>query len=319
MSHRFLSQISKLSLSGFLFAGLLTLTLSSNATDQSLIRVTDFLGNITELPKPAKRIIALAPHIVENVYSAGAGKQLVGVVNYSNFPEETSGLPIVGGYQSINLEAIISLQPDLILGWESGNKPQVFEKIRQLGIPLYIDQPHSLEDVARAIKDIGQLSGNKQYSIKAAKTYLQRLKQLRQRYQDQEILSVFYQVWNKPLYTLNDKHIISDIIRLCGGHNIYADEAILSPVISLESLLQRDPQVIIASGMGEQRPQWLEDWRQWPSLQAVKQDTLYFVPPDLIQRHTMRILQGTEMLCEHLATAREKYPLNTIDAKQQHR
>ncbi len=90
-------------------------------------------------------------------------------------------------------------------------------------------------------------------------------------------------------------------------------------MINLESLLQRDPQVIIASGMGEQRPQWLEDWRQWPSLQAVKQDTLYFVPPDLIQRHTMRILQGTKMLCEHLATAREKYPLNTIDAKQQHR
>ena len=305
-----LPQFSKPSGQGLLLAGLLAVTLSGNATNQNSIRVTDFLGNTVELSEPAKRIIALAPHIVENVYSAGAGEQLVGVVNYSNFPNDATSLPIIGGYQSINLEAIIALQPDLILGWESGNKPQIFEKIRQLGIPLYIDQPHSLKDVARVIRDIGKLSGNKQHSLQAANTFLQHLEQLRQRYRGRATLSVFYQVWNKPLYTLNDKHIISDIIRLCGGGNIYADEDILSPVISLESLLQRDPQVIIASGMGEQRPEWLDDWQRWPSLQAVKKDTLYFVPPDLIQRHTTRILQGAEMLCEHLASARKKF--NTI-------
>ena len=295
-----------------LFVLLILLNLSSFAgieTNINLVTkpvsVIDFTSNAVTLQKPAQRIIALAPHLVEDVFSAGAGKQLVGVVEYSNYPEQALALPSVGGYGKVNLEAIVELEPDLILGWASGNQNKIFQKIRNLGIPLYIDNPKSLEDVARVIKDIGVLSGNQKTSREAAHQYLNRLSQIKIEFSNTQTIDVFYQVWDKPLYTINGEHIISNIIKLCGGNNIYADESILSPVINLESVIDRNPQVIIASGMGEQRPEWLEDWKKWPQLIAVQKNNLYFVHPDLIQRHTTRILDGAEIVCNQLRQARE--------------
>jgi iron complex transport system substrate-binding protein len=115
---------------------------------------------------------------------------------------------------------------------------------------------------------------------------------------------VFYQVWDDPLFTINDTHLISDVIRLCGGHNIFSDAIPLVPKISVEMVVRRDPQVIIASGMGEERPEWLDDWRKWKSLQAIQNNQLYFIHPDLLQRHTLRILSGTEQMCAFLDQAR---------------
>lgn len=277
-----------------------------NIASDNSISVVDFTDKTVQLKKPAKRIVALAPHIVENVFSAGAGEQLVGVVMFSNYPEQAKNITLVGGYEKINLEALVGLEPDLVLGWQSGNQNKIFQKIRNLGIPLYIDQPKSLEDVARVIRDIGVLSGNEQTSKQTAEYYLSELNILKNKFKSVAKLDVFYQVWNDPLYTINGEHIISDVIQLCGGNNIYADETIISPVINIESLIGRDPDVIIASGMGEERPEWLEDWKKWPQLNAVKKDNLYFVPPDIIQRHTVRILQGAKIMCEHLQTTRDK-------------
>ena len=113
-------------------------------------------------------------------------------------------------------------------------------------------------------------------------------------------------MWNEPLQTLNGEHIISDVIELCGGRNVFADATALAPKIGLESVFKRNPEAIVASGMGEARPEWLDEWLQWPGLKAVKGNNLYFVPPDLLQRHTVRLLDGAEILCKSLATARAK-------------
>lgn len=274
--------------------------------ENSPIRVTDFTGTTLVLEKPAQRIVALAPHIVENVFSAGAGEQLVGVVAYSDFPEQAKTLPLVGGYSKTNLEKILELDPDLIIAWQSGNSDATVARIKELGYPVYVDQPDSLSDLSKSIRDIGTLTGHAEHANAVMEQYLGQLESIKARHTDKPKISTFYQVWNQPLRTITGKHIISDAIRICGGTNIYADEKTVSPIINIESLLERDPQVIIASGMSDARPDWLDDWKKWPSLQSVKNNNLFFVNPDHIQRHTIRILLGIDSICTQLDAARAK-------------
>lgn len=287
----------------FCFRTLAFLCLSLLVSSLQAQTVTDYWDREITLEQPARRIIALAPHIVENVYSAGAGEYLVAAVNYSDYPEQAKQLPQVGSFKLVNLERILALEPDLVVMWVS-NGEQTLQRLTQLGIPVYVDDPRKLPDVARSVRDIGTLAGTESTAETAAEGYLQRLQELQSEYTDSDAVSVFYQVWNQPLQTLNGQHIISDVIRLCGGYNIYADAVPKAPKINMESVLERDPQVIIASGMGEAKPEWLDDWLAWPKLSAVTHKNLYFVPPDLIQRHTLRILKGAELFCQHLAQAR---------------
>lgn len=275
------------------------------------VEVIDFKGSVVSLSQPAKRIIALAPHIVENVYTAGAGEQLIGVVSYSDFPEAAKSLPIVGGYAKTNLEKILQLKPDLVIAWESGNSDASVARIKQLGFPVYVDQPDQLDDVAKSIRDIGVLAGTGDIAEAAAAEYLKQVDRIRVKDLSQQPVSTFYQVWNSPLRTIHGGHIISDAIELCGGRNIYADETAVSPIINIESILERDPEVILASGMSEAQPEWLNDWKDWPSLKAVKSANLYFVNPDHIQRHTVRILNGIDSICGQLQQARDKRPVNS--------
>ena len=270
------------------------------------INITDFTGARVSLNKPAQRIIALAPNIVENVYSAGAGKQLVGVVSYSDFPEQASSLPLVGGYANINFEKILELKPDLIIAWGAGNSDASVARIKALGYPVYVDQAESLSDLSKSIRDIGTLTGHAEHANAAMDEYLSRLKSIQEKHASKPKVRVFYQVWNKPLRTITGRHIISDAIRVCGGLNVYANEKTVSPIINIESLLERDPQAIIASGVSDNRPEWLDEWQQWPNLQAVKNKNVFFVNPDHIQRHTTRILLGIDAVCAHLDDVRAK-------------
>lgn len=270
------------------------------------VEVIDYLDRAVRLEQPAKRIIALAPHIVENAYSAGAGDRLVAAVSYSDYPPEARQLPQLGSYKAVSLEQILALGPDLVLLWGSGNGESMLQQLERLGLNVYVNEPRKLEDVARSVRDIGTLAGTSEIAETAARQYEQKLARLRGRYEAREPVSVLYQVWNQPLQTLNGEHLVSDVIRLCGGHNVYADAIPLAPKINMESVLARDPQAIVASGMGEERPDWLDEWKQWPALTAVKHDNLFFVPPDIIQRHTIRIVQGAELFCEHIDTARER-------------
>ncbi len=277
---------------------------NDSVTLDTSVSVVDFSGATVTLQAPAERIISLAPHIAENVYSAGAGDKLIGVVSYSDYPAAVKDLPLVGGYASINVEKIIELQPDLIIGWESGNSSASIKQLQTLGYPVYIDQPDTLTDVARSIKDIGLLSGTSHIAIPAADDFLLNINKIEDNYKAKSKLKTFYQVWNDPLQTINGTHIISDAIALCGGINIYADEPVIAPVINIESILERNPDAIIASGMSSARPDWLDEWYDWPSLTAVQRDHLFFVDPDHIQRHTVRILLGIEAICHQLDSVR---------------
>ncbi|MBE9537635.1 MAG: cobalamin-binding protein [Proteobacteria bacterium] len=286
----------------------LILLILSTTAQASGVTVEDFIGRSVTLEKPANRIVALAPHIVENLYSAGAGDKLVGVVSYSNYPPEAQGIQQVGSYAAFSLETIVALQPDLILMWGSGNGMQALEKLEALGLPVFVSEPRQLSDISRSIRLLGKMAGTDAASEREALRIERETTLLKAVYGNNKKLSVLYQIWNDPLQTLNGEHLISQVIELCGGENIFRDTRSLAPKISIESVLLRNPQVIIASGMSAARPEWLDDWLKYPSLDAVKNKALISVNPDHIQRPTARVLLGARELCEKLNTVRYESP-----------
>lgn len=271
------------------------------------IQVEDSQGRTLVLEKPATRMVSLAPHMTEIVFAAGAGEQLIGAVAYSDYPEAAKAIPRVGSYNNVSYETLVAMNPDLVLAWRSGNGDEVIKRLESLGLTVYVDESRTLEDVARSLRTVGKLTGNDDIAEAAAQTFMQQLSYLRETYSAQSEVSVYYQIWDEPLLTLNGEHLISDVVRLCGGRNVFADSPVLVSRISVESVIRMDPQVIIASGMDKARPEWLDDWRKWTSMTAVKNNQLYFVPPDLLQRHTPRIIEGATLMCEKLQLARDYY------------
>ena len=279
---------------------LVLLFLSVIAVPAQAITVQDFSGREVTLDQPAKRIVALAPHIVENLYSAGAGDKLVGVVSYSNFPDEAKNVPEVGTYNAFSLEQVLALNPDLVVMWGSGNGMQTLSTFEALGIPVYVSELRQLSDVPKSIRNLSQLAGTPAIGEAEASRIETELNALQRRYGEKRSLSVLYQIWNDPLQTVNGEHLISEIIALCGGHNVFGDASSLAPRVSIESVLLRDPDAIVASGMGEARPEWLDQWRAYPSLTAVADEALFFVNPDHLQRPSARIVLGARSLCQQL-------------------
>jgi iron complex transport system substrate-binding protein len=278
-----------------------------NNTLQKKLTVSDYAKRLLILDKPATRIISLAPHITENIFSAGAGDLIVGAVSYSDYPAAAKKIPRVGNIQGFSIETIVALKPDLIIAWGTGHSANIVQKLIDLGLTVYIDEPKILEDVAKSIKDIAIMTGQQDLATLNIDKYLLQLSLLKQRYAKGKKISVLYQVWDKPLRTINGDHIISDVISLCGGQNSFADAAVIAPKISMESVLVRNPQTIVASGVGLERPDWLDDWLKWSSLSAVKEQNLFYIPSDLLQRHTVRILQGAEILCQQLEGVRNNH------------
>ncbi len=272
----------------------------------SEIHVVDYLNRDVRLDKPAERIVALAPHIVENLFSAGAGGKIVGAVDYCDYPKAALTIPRVGAISTYSLETIVSLEPDLVIIWGSGSAKKVMDKLISLGFNVYASSPHVLGDVARSIRDFGVLAGSSEYAEKNAREFEEKLANLKTRYSGKRRVDTFYQVWDDPMQTINDKAFISDVIKLCGGRNVFGEAISSAPKISVESVLLRNPEAIIASGMQDERPDWLDAWKRWEDISAVKRGNLFYVPPDIIQRHSARIAEGAQIICEQLDSARLK-------------
>lgn len=268
------------------------------------VTVQDAAGRTVSLAAPARRIVALSPHLVENLYSAGGGDWLVGVVSHSDYPPEAAAIPEVGSFNAYSVEAIASLQPDLILMWGSGNGMRTLARLEVLGIPVFVSEPRRLDDIPRDIRALGRLAGSEVAAEAEAARIEGELASLRARYRNSRPIAVMYEIWNEPLQTVNGEHLISQVIELCGGRNIFADLPTLAPRITIESVLARAPEAIVASGRQDTRPAWLDTWRRYPALPAVRDEGLFFVDPDLLERPTSRVLAGARSLCEQLDSLR---------------
>ncbi len=268
----------------------------------------DDTGQEVRLKAPAKRIVSLAPHAAESLYAAGGGDKLVGTVDYSDYPPAAKKVPRVGGYSRVDLEAVVALKPDLVIAWESGNNMTQVEKLKALGLTVYVFQPNQMEEVAGQLERLGQLAGSEAIANPAAERFRQRLNGLRQANASKPKVRVFYQIWKAPLMTVGGPQIISDAIRLCGGENVFGQLSQMAPTVSVEAVLESNPEAIVATGMGDARPEWLGDWDKWTQMTAVKRGNMFHINPDIMQRHTPCILDGAEQLCAHLDVARSRRP-----------
>ena len=279
----------------------------SLATESLAIKVIDDASRPVILDQPAQKIISLSPHITELIYSAGAGDKIVGVDEYSDYPEAAKSISRIGDANHLDIEKILSLQPDLIIAWGSGQSHNQFiEQLIHLNLNVYISSPEDLEAIPHTVENLGKLAGTYDYAKRQSQRFRDELIDIINEYSEQPSISVFYEIWNQPMFTINGQHVMSEVIEICGGENVFADLPILSPEINIEAVISTNPDVIIASGTGygDQRPPWLDDWLQWPTINAAKNRQLYHIPPDLIHRQTFRILQGTRILCEQLQSAR---------------
>lgn len=268
------------------------------------INIVDDAGKTHHFKQPVKRIVSLMPHATELLFEVGAGDRVVGAVKYSDYPEAAKSIPRVGGYSALNIEAIVALQPDLLIAWPEGNRTRELERLKSLGLPILVSDPRTFKDIANALKVYGKVTGENKKAEAAIESFNKKYHFLRETYSQQEIVSVFYQVWNSPLMTQNGNTFISQAIELCGGVNIFSELPMTNPQVSIESILIKDPQVIVASGMGKARPEWLDDWRQYKTLQAVEKNHLFHILPELFQRPTSRFLIGTEQLCQAMEQSR---------------
>jgi iron complex transport system substrate-binding protein len=274
------------------------------------VSVTDDAGQQVTLAAPAQRIVALAPHAVELAYAAGGGAKLVGAVTYSDYPSEAKTLPRVGSNTSLDLERIVALKPDLVIVWRHGGNERQLDRLRTLGIPLYHSEPRRLDDVANDLIALGTLMGTTPQAQAAARSYRGQIALLRERYAGRPPVSVFFEVWANPLMTLNGTHIISDVIALCGGRNVFATLSPLVPTVSTEAVVAADPEAIVTTSPGATRldaplPS-LAAWRAWPRMTAVARGNLFAIDGDLITRPSPRLVQGADQLCRDLELARER-------------
>ena len=286
----------------------LTATLALLPAAHADLVFKDDSGREVRLKGPAKRIVTLAPHATEMLYAAGAGDRLIGTVEYSDYPPAAKKVPRIGSYDRFDLEAISALKPDLVIAWETGNPAAPVEKIRALGLTVYASQPNRMEDVAGQLERLGQLAGTEVVANQAAEHFRQRLAGLRAANAGKPKVRVFYQIWKAPLMTVGGPQIISSAIQICGGENVFGQLWQMAPTVSVEAVLEADPEAIVATGMGDARPEWLDDWNKWPRMTAVKRGNLFHIHPDLMQRHTPRILDGAEQLCAALDVARSRRP-----------
>jgi iron complex transport system substrate-binding protein len=268
------------------------------------VRVVDDNGDEVRLAVPAQRIISLAPNITEVLFHIGAGDQIVGADEYSNYPEAAKQILRVNNHAAANYELILSLKPDLVIAWQSGNGDKIINPLRKLGIPVFVVETHQIERIPNLFRRFGQLSGNNDLAQQRIEEFTQRLQLLGDAQTGKSVVRTFYQIWDQPLITLNGKHMVSDVIELCGGINIFADAVPLVPYVNIESIVAADPQVIIAGGSQEEQPGWYSSWQQWTGISAVQHKQIYLIPADLMQRHSVRILDGAQMMCDYLDSAR---------------
>lgn len=267
---------------------------------------TDATGQQLCLDNPATRIAALSPGATELVWAAGAGDKVVAVVAFSDYPPEAKEVASVGSHTRMDLEVLLSLKPDLVIGWVTGNPPEQLETIEALGIPVFSIEPRTFDGVSDTIEQLAVLAGTEHQGNAVARQFRTGMAELEQSYRTTEPVPVFYQVWDEPLMTVNNNHLIGKVITLCGGINVFGDLDRLVPRISDEAVLAADPEAILAGGMGEENRHWLTHWEQYGELTAVRRDNLFFVPPSLIQRPTPRMLEGSRLFCEKLDEARAR-------------
>lgn len=282
----------------------LTLLGLATGVARAAITVVDDADNIVTLVRPAHRIISLAPHTTELLFVAGASKRIIGVSSHSDYPPAANIIPSIGNISGIDIERIAKLKPDLIVAWGGGNSETQLQRLKQLKIPIFISAPHDFERVASSIERLGALAGTSELAYESATLFRHRWQHLVATYKNAKTVTVFYQLWKNPLMTLNDTHMVSKVIQVCGGKNVFGSLKSLVPTVTTEAVLAANPDVIITPSDANESS--LQSWQRFHSLNATKKKHLFTISADEISRSGPRIIDAAEKMCELLDSARTK-------------
>jgi len=277
-------------------------------TAHAEIRIVDDSGAAVVLKAPARRIISLAPHTTELLFAAGAGDRIVGTMEYSDYPDAAKTIPRIGNSSLLDMERIVTLKPDLIVVWLHGSSASHLEKLRTLGVPIFHNEPRTLADIPRSLLQFGMLAGTQSEAQRAANAFSSQVASLRARYADKDRVTLFWQVWARPLLTINNRHLINDVVRLCAGRNVFEGLAPLVPSVSVEAVVAADPEAIVTTSTDAtaSREDGLDVWRKFSHMRATSHHNLIVLDADMIHRSSPRILDGAAALCDQLEHVRAR-------------
>lgn len=268
------------------------------------VSVSDDAGRTVKLDAPARRVVALAPNLVELVYAAGGGASLVGAIRYSDYPPQAKKLPRIGDAFALNLERIAQLDPDLVLVWRSGLPERQRSQLRALGAPLFESEIRSVDDIASTLERLGVLLGTQRVANVEAARLRERWAALKAHYAARPPVRVFYQLWQQPLMTINGEHLIAQAISACGGVNVFASMPTLTPTVGWEAVVRANPQLVVGARIDAASTAPPGRWRELTQIDAVQKDRFALLPPDLLDRMGPRFVDGAQLLCDAIDKAR---------------
>jgi iron complex transport system substrate-binding protein len=255
----------------------------------------------TEAPAPSgERIISVAPNLTELLFAAGAAPQVVAVSEYSDYPEAAKSLPRIGDAFRLDYEAIVALSPTVAVIWDGGTPAGVSERLTELGIRVVGVPAYRLDDIATGLVELGAIAGTEAIAAAAAAEFRGRIEALRRTYRDRERLRVFIEIDDAPLFTVGGGHLITEIVELCGGINVFAEATALALPVDLESVLVRAPQVILSADDSDP----VAFWARFDGLDAVRHGSVFRAPADRLSRPSPRIAEGAAEVCRLLDQAR---------------
>jgi iron complex transport system substrate-binding protein len=267
------------------------------------VAVRDGTGAAVALPHPAARIVTLAPHAAELVYAAGAGSKLVGVLAHSDWPAEARSLPRVGDAAGLDVERIVALKPDLVVTWPYTVPAQV-AKLRSFGIGVYTTDARSTREITDDVERLATLAGTSAAAAPVVADMRARTAALAHRRDGLRVVRVFYQLGDRPMYTVGSPQLITQALQACGGANVFGAVDVAAPLVNVEAVLASRPEAILAGTEHARHPPWLDAWKAWPAVPAVRAGNLYAVDAMLLHRPGPRFLDGVEQLCATLDRAR---------------
>jgi len=290
----------------FALVALFVVGLAASSGAAAAVSVVDDVGLTVTLPHTPQKIVSIAPGATEMLFAAGAGKRVIATVEYSDEPVEARSVPRIGDSNAIDIERVVALQPDVVVVWEGGSNAGQVAQLERLGIPLYRHRVERLADFPASLRRLGALADAKAFAEKAALSVEARLAQLSKTYGGGEKLTVLLEVWNRPIYTVGGTHMMTDSLRLCGARNIFDDLQEKGPAVSVEAVIARDPQVIIAVAPPGIGVEWLGEFKRYTSLRAVKKGALVPFEDQRLSRLGPSALGGTEALCQAIDGVRRR-------------
>jgi iron complex transport system substrate-binding protein len=288
----------------------IALTLSAALAVPSLApgaSVHDDLNREVRVREPPLRIVSLTPGATEMLFAAGAGAEVIATVEYSDEPPAARHVPRIGDVSTVDMERLVALRPDVVVAWPAGGNPAQRAKIAALGIPLYEQQVVRLGDIPFSLRRLGALAGTPVAAERAARAIEMRLATLRRTYSAdlRRRPAVLLQVWNRPVYTVGGRHLMSDALGICGARNVFADLPEAGPIVDIEAVIARDPDIILAAAPPGEGAAWIEDWKRFPTLKAVRAKRVLAFEDQALSRLGPSVVDATEGLCRVLAPVRD--------------